>query len=153
MVPPPMLNHQHVSKELQFTLTAFIKQGGLGELYNAPVALVLDEINYTEPDLIFVSEARRAILTERGIEGAPDLVVEIHSPSTRHRDLDIKRQMYERREIPHYWLVDPQQETLVALELTEGTYRTVASLGARDCFEPSLFPGLTIELGSLWRRP
>lgn len=151
MVPPPSLGHQHVSRELEYALLRHIKAHDLGVLYHAPVALVLDETNYVEPDIIYVSREREAILTDRGIEGVPDLVVEILSPSTKRRDREIKRDIYARFGVAHYWLVDPQARTLVAYTLVEGRYHALAQHGADDTFEPALFPGLRVALSELWR--
>lgn len=150
MVLPFFLDHQHVSMELQYALTHHVKTQRLGVVYAAPIALVLDDVNYTEPDLMFVSNARRAVLTPRGVEGAPDLVVEIHSPSTKRRDLEIKRMLYARAGIPQYWLVDPIARSLVVLELAGEEYREVVRHGADDVFRPTLFPGLAIELSEIW---
>jgi Uma2 family endonuclease len=152
MVPPPNLGHQHVSKELQFALTRHIKQHDLGQLYDAPVALILGPVDYTEPDLIYVSRARQAVLTDRGIDGCPDLVVEILSPGTRTRDLDVKKRLYERVGIPHYWIVDPR-DRFVMLHVLEGArYVIEREYGERDTLKTSLFPELQIDLAHVWRR-
>lgn len=151
MVPPPNLGHQDISKKLQYRIMRYLEDHLMGELFNAPVAFVHNAINYTEPDLIYVSNERRACLTHRGVEGGADLVVEILSPSTRSRDLGVKKDMYQRLGVPHYWVVDPKRCNLTAFSLQGERYGEGRQYEAHDVFEPTLFPGLRIELAPLWR--
>lgn len=112
--------------------------------------MVLDPETGVQPDLVYVAQARAGIISERGIEGAPDLVVEVLSPSTRARDLGIKLRRYARAGIPHYWVVDPLARTLVAHERHAGAYMAAAPLEGSATFRPTLFPGLEIPLDPLW---
>jgi Uma2 family endonuclease len=81
-----------------------------------------------QPDLLFVSQARRHIITERAIEGAPDLVVEILSPTTSRTDRVTKAQIYARHSVPVYWIVDPEREAIEIYLLEADGYRLVATL-------------------------
>ena len=72
--------------------------------------MVLTDINVFQPDLVFFSERRRSFLTDKGAEGALDLVVEILSPKTAHLDLDQKRLVYARTGVDELWVVDPERE-------------------------------------------
>ncbi|NIQ54198.1 MAG: Uma2 family endonuclease, partial [Gammaproteobacteria bacterium] len=74
-----------------------------------PVDVLFAEGDYLEPDLVFVRKERRGIIGERGIEAAPDLVIEIVSPSTAGRDRGIKRERYAHYGVPEYWVVDPDE--------------------------------------------
>jgi Uma2 family endonuclease len=100
---------------------------------------------------VFVSGARAEIVTERAVEGPPDLVVEILSPGSRRRDRVAKLNAYARRGVQHYWLVDPEARTLEALELEDGGYRLAVAVSGEASFSPALFPGLDIPLAELWR--
>lgn len=102
------------------------------------------------PGLLFVSRDRLGIVTDRGVEGAPELIVEILSSGTVQRDRVEKAQLYARHGVPHYWLVDPEARAIEAFELVEGQYRRTARLAGEATFVPSLFPGLAIPLSSLW---
>ena len=102
------------------------------------------------PDLVFVSRERLGIVTSRGVEGAPDLVVEILSPGTASRDRVEKAHIYARHGVRHYWLADPDARALEVYELTGGQYRETARLAAGATFTTTLFPGLAISLSSLW---
>ena len=148
--PPPILVHQNASSVLHFLVMQYVRQRGLGKVFAAPVGVVLDDENGLQPDLVYVSRERAGILSERGIEGAPDLVVEILSPSTRGRDRGIKMRRYAAAGVPHYWIVDPRTRTLEAYQLTEQGYELIGAYGPGDIFRPALFPGLEIPIDDLW---
>jgi Uma2 family endonuclease len=150
MVPPPNVWHQNVVVKLSRVLDTHVTRENLGWVFVAPTGLILTQENYVEPDLIFVSTERHTLITKRGIEGVPDLVVEVLSPSTRRRDLRAKFQLYARFGVPHYWVVDSEGRNLVAFELRGAAYAEVAAHGEREVFRPSLFPGLEISLPDLW---
>ena len=149
-MPPPRWGHQRVLSKLHFVLARHIYEHGLGEIVTAPVGVVLDEDNGLQPDLLFISNARREIISERGVEGAPDLVVEVLSPSTRSRDRGVKMRRYAAAGVGHYWLLDYRKQTLEALRLVDGHYERVGTFGIGDVFRPELFPGLEIALDSLF---
>lgn len=151
-VPPPALTHQRACKALYRRLDRFVSDRNLGDVYFAPVTLILSDTDYVEPDLVYVSGARRDILTDRGIDGCPDLVVEVLSPSTKHRDLSVKSKIYARFGVPHCWILDPSRHELVAFELRDGELAEVSRRGGDQTFEPGLFEGLQIDVGDLWFR-
>lgn len=150
VTPSPSRAHQRVSANLFVILRAHVDERNLGELFYAPFDVILEKTSVVVPDLLFVSRARRGIVTDRGVEGAPDLIVEILSPGTARRDRLDKAQLFARHGVGHYWLVDPDARVLEAFELDEGRYLRVAHLAENETFAPSLFPGLTISLSSLW---
>ena len=112
--------------------------------------MVLDDENGVQPDLVYVSRGRLDIISRRGIEGAPDLVVEILSPSTRARDRGIKLRRYAAAGVPHYWIVDPCSRELEARRLTERGYELSGKLGPGSVFRSELFPDLEIPIDELW---
>ncbi len=150
MTPPPIVAHQRASAGLFGYIWPHVHQRRLGELFSAPVGVVLDEENGLQPDLVYVSRERASILSERGIEGAPDLVVEILSPSTRARDLGIKMRRYAAAGVPHYWIVDLRDRALRANHLGESGYELTGEYGPGSTFRPTLFPGLEIPIDDLW---
>ena len=121
-----------------------------GRLYSAPIGVVLDDENGLQPDLVYVARERAAIIAERGIEGVPDLVVEILSPSTRSRDLGRKMRRYAAAGVRHYWVADPRARTLTPYRLGESGYEPGGTCGPGSVFEPELFPGLRIPIEELW---
>ena len=150
VTPPPVWMHQRASSRLHIYLGQHIYANDLGELVSAPVGVVLDDENGLQPDLVYVSGERAGIISERGVEGAPDLVVEILSPSTRARDRGIKLRRYAAAGVSHYWIVDPRARTLEAFELTSEGYRSTGIYGPGMTFRPALFPGLEIQIDTLW---
>jgi len=112
VAPAPSTRHQLISRNLEFLLHAHARERRLGEVMDAPVDVILDRGTVVQPDLLFVSSARLGIISERGIEGAPDLAVEILSESTQAIDRGAKRQLYARYGVLHYWIVDPASRSL-----------------------------------------
>lgn len=102
----PRPQHQRASMRLGAALEVFTQEHGIGDVYAAPIDVLLSQDDYLVPDLVFVRTERADIVTGRGIEGAPDLVVEIVSPSSALRDRGLKRERYARFGVPLYWVVD-----------------------------------------------
>jgi Uma2 family endonuclease len=150
VTPPPILEHQGASMVLCNYLWPYIRQRQLGKLYAAPVGVILDDENGLQPDLVYVSNSRLNILSQRGIEGAPDLVVEILSPSTQARDRGIKLRRYAAAGVPHYWIVDPRTRALEAYGLAKQGYELSEKHGPGGTFRPELFPDLEIAIDDLW---
>jgi Uma2 family endonuclease len=149
VTPSPRPLHQRVSKRLQRQLEAYFEDRGLGEVFNAPVDVILTMHDVVVPDLVVVTAAPQ--ITERAIEGAPTLVVEILSPTTRTRDRKIKAERYAALGVAHYWIVDPQHKTIECYRLRGMHYAPVtAAKGPADLTHPD-WPGMTIDLDVIWR--
>jgi Uma2 family endonuclease len=146
----PRRAHQRFSGNLFAILHAHVREHDLGEVDVAPFDVILETTSIVVPDLLFVSRDRLGIVSERGVEGAPDLIVEALSSGTARRDRVEKAQLYARHGVPHYWLADPDGRAIETFELTEGRYHRTGDLAGETNFTPSLFPGLTIPLRSLW---
>jgi Uma2 family endonuclease len=148
--PSPRRAHQRAAFRLATLLDAHVRARGLGEVYPAPFDVILDRTTVVVPDVVFIARDRLGIIAERGVEGAPDLIIETLSPGTAQRDRVAKLNSYARHGVQHYWLVDPAAKTLEALELAEGAYHLVVGVAGDDDFHPGLFPELTIPLRELW---
>jgi Uma2 family endonuclease len=137
VTPAPSTKHQTASVNLLVLLSHYVKERDLGKLFHAPIDLILESTSVLQPDLLFVSKARQHIITERAIEGAPDLVVEILSPTTSRTDRVTKAQIYARHAVPAYWIVDPDQEAIEIYLLEADGYRLAATLqGETPMFAP-----------------
>ncbi len=113
VTPSPSVLHQRISKRLHRALLRLLEDPGYGEVFYAPLGVEFPATGEgVQPDLLFVSEERRGIVADRWLVGAPDLVVEILSPTTSHRDRGIKRRLYERQGVREYWIVDPESEAV-----------------------------------------
>lgn len=110
MSPSPSPYHQRISRMLFNKL--FNASSAFGEVFYAPIDLYVDQKNVFQPDLVYISAEKADIITKRGIEGTPDLIVEILSPSNIFTDRNQKKTAYQKIGIKEYWIVDPANKTL-----------------------------------------
>lgn len=150
VVPSPTTRHQRISRELGFMIYGYVTQNGLGEVFYAPLDIVFSRTSIAQPDLIYVSQDRQSVITEKHIAGSPDLVVEILSPSNSASDRVTKAQIYARYGVPYYWVVDPEKKAVEEFRLERGIYMLVRSWEDEEVFAPEIFPGLQVELRKLW---
>ena len=148
-MPSPKEIHQKILKLM--TRSFFpLEARGLGIFYFAPFDVILSRFNVVQPDLIFVSGARSHIITEDNIRGAPDLVVEILSPSTAGYDRTTKRDLYARHGVREYWLIDPYAKTATVLILGANGYDTHAVYGEGDTLTSPTLAGFALNLSDLF---
>lgn len=119
VTPPPETPHQEASARLFMELRGYATEHDLGKVLYAPVAVLLADGDYLEPDIVFVRTDHLHYKTKRGIEGPPDLVVEILSPTTARQDRGIKRERYAHFGIPEYWIVDTDRRRIEVHRLTD----------------------------------
>jgi Uma2 family endonuclease len=148
--PAPSTKHQTASVNLLVILFQYIKERDLGKLFHAPIDLILESTSVLQPDLLFVSQARRHIITERAIEGAPDLVVEILSPTTSRTDRVTKAQIYARHRVPVYWIVDLEREAIEIYLLEGDGYRLAATLQGKTPMAAPPFTELEIAASDVF---
>jgi Uma2 family endonuclease len=155
VTPSPASRHQIVLANLFRLIGSHTHMAKCGVTLFAPYDIVFTDHDVVEPDLMYFSNARyAAVVTEKNAQGAPDLVVEILSPGTRRRDEVLKRRLYERMQVPEYWIVDPAGETIRVNSLADGTYRRIEhSLGAAAALTTPLLPGLRIPLNDVFEMP
>lgn len=125
-----------------------MRPGVLGRVFNAPLDVILAPHDIVEPDLIIVGNP--AQISRRGIEGAPLLVVEILSLSTRARDRGVKMRRYAEIGVAHYWIVDPDAATIECLSLAEGQYRLIVKVAVPDTLRHPDWPEMAIDLAGLF---
>jgi len=152
VTPAPNTKHQKVSFNLTVAMGSFVKQRGLGLVLAAPSDVILSDENVVQPDLLFVSTARATIVTEDNIHGAPDLVVEIISETTRKKDEVTKRKLYERYGVQEYWVVDPELETVKIFRRAQQGYSRAVELSkeANDILTTELLAGLNLALTEIF---
>lgn len=151
-MPSPTLQHQTILGHLMFALALEAQRSG-GKVFLSPLDLMISLRRVFIPDLCFYGREKMASgEVERDPKRgrvAPDLVVEILSPSTASRDRVLKFRRYAEFGVRCYWIIDPRDRVLQAFELENGRFRDEAVLGEDDSFSPALFPGLTLPLASL----
>ena len=152
--PAPYVHHQRVSRRLQRILEDyFALRDPDGEVFNAPVDVTLSDTNVIQPDLVYIPGENSGIVKEARIDGAPYLVVEVLSRWTRSKDRVRKRAIYERMRIPHYWVVDPQDEVIEAYALRDNAcVLRNSGLSTGEFVHPD-FSEFTFDLAALWKRP
>ena len=151
MVPAPNIKHQRVQLKLATRLDLFIEERALGTLLTAPCDVMLSETDVVQPDLLFVSREREHLLSGgQNVQGPPDLVVEILSPSTADRDRGKKLALYGRHGVTEYWLVDPVSETVQIHRLQGGGLIPVRTFGREETLRSPLLPGLELHLDDIF---
>ena len=150
MTPPPGFSHQRATTRLAGILYQYLNKNPIGEVICAPFAVVLSDIHVVEPDLVYVSNANKNLIKERGIFGSPDLVVEVLSKGNKKMDRMVKFKLYAQFKVPHCWIVDPMERTIEVYELEEKEYQLIAKNQGSGIVSPSLFPGLEFSLKELW---
>src|SRR5262249_2384459 len=128
VTPTPVTRHQRIAGNLFFALRTHLEKHPVGEVVGFPLDVILSKHDVVEPDLLYVSRHRRAAILKDWACGAPDLVVEIGSPSTRRRDATAKRDLYERFGVQEYWIVDPDAEVVRVYRLSDGRYEPPVEL-------------------------
>ncbi|MDE2785807.1 MAG: Uma2 family endonuclease [Chloroflexota bacterium] len=142
--------HQVFIGELYIEVRVQTRALGLGETYLPPFDVYLDEHNTFQPDLMFVSSEQRHIIGDRGVTGAPDVVVEVLSESTRQRDLNVKLPVYVRNAVREAWIADLRLET-VSKYVGDGHTMTLARMyDASDTLTSEAMPGVAIDLGPIF---
>ncbi len=153
VTPSPNLRHQDLVGRLFMAIgTHLAAHPGSGRIFLAPLDVVLSFHDVVEPDLLFVAADQKAILTEKNVQGPPALVIEVLSKSTRKRDAQTKRRLFERTGVREYWLVDPELDAVQVFRPVDGRLQRVAELSAEDdhTLTTPLLPDFGIGLRALF---
>src|SRR3990170_3499969 len=142
VTPAPSSRHQRILRNLNDVLWQHVKSRGLGEVLFAPIDCILSNITVVQPDLLYLDPGRLNLVSDRGIEGPPTLVVEILSPTTTAIDRSTKRQLYAKYGVLYYWIVDPQARAVEAYVLSEGAYQLSARVAGSEPVSLPPFPDL-----------
>jgi Uma2 family endonuclease len=148
--PSRSTKHQLILGNISVSLGTYVKSARLGVLFSAPLDVCLDPDTALQPDLIFISVERVGIVQENFVAGAPDLVVEVLSPSTAAYDRATKLPVYAEASVPEVWLIDSQAKTVEVLKLQRKKYLVDATLGGDQVLASNLFPGWQLPLRDLF---
>jgi len=148
MSPAPKPVHQIVLGNLFEVFRKFLK--GKGIIIFSPIDVYFDEENAFQPDLIFISKERKDILKEDGVYGAPDLVVEILSPSTAYYDLRKKKEVYERKGVREYWIVDPEMREIEIYVNEDGKFKLVEEAKEKGKIRSKIIDNLEVNLEDIF---
>ena len=150
LTPAPTPYHQTVAKRLGFLLDSYVEGGHLGEVFIAPCDVVLSRFDVLQPDVFFISAKRLSIIGEKYISEAPDLVVEVLSPSTADRDQVAKAKQYARFGVSEMWIADPRARTIEVFVNSSEGFRREAVYGGADVLRTPILPGLAIPLDKVF---
>lgn len=150
--PAPNRFHQVISRNIEFILLKYLEAGPRGELYHAPFDVYLSEHDVFQPDIVFVARENFKVLTDTGVEGTPDLAVEILSSSTAYLDKKPKLQVCARTGLKELWIVDPEPRLIHVYKLQEKADQPVATYSEGDVFTSAHFPGLKIHGSEVFKR-
>ncbi len=149
----PSGEHQFAQSKLFSLLSRFVDDKELGIIFSSPTAVILSDENAPQPDLIFLSKEKMKLLDpEWGILGAPDMLVEIVSPSSYKRDHLEKKRLYAQYGVAEYWIVDPSYHSIEIYILQEGTYQLHAFGVDNEQITSHILPGFTMEGDSIFLR-
>lgn len=146
MAPAPDTEHQMTSGELEFALRAFVKTHKLGVVLDAPCDVLLEPGGApVQPDIFFISQGRTHIITSQNVQGAPDLIIEILSPSNPDHDRVRKFKLYGQAGVAEYWIVDIRARTIEVFVLTEQrVYSLFGHFGAGEMAMSKLLAGFQV---------
>lgn len=149
MSPSPDTWHQNWVRSLFLILHAHVAAQSLGEVMLSPLDVIFSEHDTTQPDLIFIAKQNLQIVHKRGLFGAPDLLAEIISPSSVHRDRHRKFKLYARFGVKEYWIADPANQSLEVHTLKDGAYELHCCVGEKGAVTSPLLPGLQFDVADL----
>ncbi len=152
MVPASGRSHQRIITRLGSLFDTYVAAKGLGECFHAPFDVYLSDDTVVQPDFTFVAADRvDDIVKSHGVVGAPDLVVEVLSPSTASRDRGEKRAAYAQAGVQWFLIVDPEVQTVEVFSLgSDGRYEWVDTSSGSETLTIELFVELSIPLEEVW---
>lgn len=148
VTPAPRTRHQAAAGELLVELMLWVRQHG-GKVYTAPLDVKFSDDTVLEPDVLFIRAEHLDRLHEKFVLGAPDVVVEVSSPSTRRLELVRKREVYERFGVSEYWYVDLEQDCVHVYRLRDGAYPAPRILARGDTLTSPEVPAFSLAVTDL----
>ena len=145
--PTPIPKHGIATMNAAIWLTKNIADG---RVFHSPMDVYLDDEEVLQPDVFWISGARLSIISEKRIDGAPDLVVEVFSPSTAQRDRTVKFDLYEKHGVREYWMIDPVNQYMEVYQLVEGAFKRQGVYGIEDTFASSVLGGKVVDVKTIF---
>ena len=137
--------HQDIVGEFFFELKLFLRSNPIGKVFIAPTDVIFQIDDVVIPDVMFISKKRQDLISKRGVEGAPDLVIEVISPSSVKRDLEVKRKLCQREGVIVYIAVEPETKRV---HVWDGNHSFVLGIG--ETLTCSVLPGFSLSVDKLF---
>lgn len=150
MIPSPTWSHQTISMKIFRALADYVVGNDIGEVRYAPIDVILSEEDVLQPDILYIAKQRRGIIKEKGVQGAPDLVVEIISSTTRQRDKGVKRKIYAKYGVKEYWIVDPENKAIEVTSLGEKGLETIQVYPEGSILTSPLLKGFSLSIKNIF---
>ena len=150
MTTSPFLTHQRISANIMDELRAFVKKTNAGEVLYAPVDVVLSETNVVQPDILYIATENAGIAGEKNVSGAPDLLIEIVSPSSGYYDLVEKKELYEKFGVKEYWIVDPKKQWVEIYINENRKFKLFQRLDKEGVLASKVLKGFQIALATIF---
>jgi Uma2 family endonuclease len=148
MTPSPSTYHQKIVGNLYRKLSDYVEKNKLGEIYVSPVDVIFHEIDVFVPDLVFVSNENLSIVSENNIQGAPDLIIEVMSPSSVARDREGKYKRYAYYGVKEYWIVDLQRKLVEVYDLEQD--KLINVIPQKQKLNSPIFEDLNLDLTKIF---
>ncbi len=151
MSPSPLAVHQQVLFNLSEIIVLYNITSRKGQWMYAPIDVTFDEGNVLQPDILFISEERKQDIIKERVEGAPDLIIEILSPSNAYYDLRQKKEIYEKYGVKEYIIIDPIAQNADLYVLKDNVYQLHQKAQKAEQLNSVLLPGLAIDLQKIFK--
>ncbi len=150
LVASPNEEHQMASVKLVSLIYPYVNTRELGWVFHAPFDIVFSDTEVVQPDLMFISKEREHIRTAANVQGAPDLVVEILSPSSSKRDWKDKRELYAKYGVREYWIVDPVNRIVSVMLLKDGVLEIAGAYVVGDTLASTALAGFSVKVNEIF---
>jgi len=148
-MPSPFRKHQIVSMNLSAAMHFHVKKNKLGQVLAAPMDVHFGKKNIVQPDIIFVSNHRKSIL-KKYVEGAPDFLVEILSYGTKDKDFGEKKELYGKKGVLEYWVIDPDNKTVEIFKANKKALIAFKKYKSKDIIKSSIIKGFQIAVSAIF---
>ena len=146
----PSPQHQEAVENINWSLSYFVREKGLGKIYTSPIDVFFDKYNNTQPDILFIKKERLFIVTKDGIQGQPDLIVEVLSPSSYRYDKVDKMKIYCQFGVSEYWIVDANNKAIEVYSLENNAYILTSLAAETGEVSSKILDGLTIDIEKIF---
>lgn len=150
LVASPNEDHQTASLKMIVRMNSFVEENEVGRVFHAPYDVLFTDTDVVQPDVMFVSTERDHIRTPANIQGAPDLIVEILSPSSSRRDWREKRELYGQHGVLEYWIIDPANRIVSVMTLQDGVLEIEQTCAEGDTATSTVLEGFSVSLDEIF---